>query len=376
MTERKPVQLSFERLLEAAPDPMVIVDREGRIVLVNAQVERQFGYAREEILGQPVEVLVPAAARAKHPEHRANYVAHAHPRPMGAGLDLHGCRKDGSEFPVDISLSPMESEGETFVTATIRDITERKRAQTELARYAADLERSNQDLDQFAYVASHDLQEPLRTMASFSQLLARKYKGRLDADADEFIGYVVDGATRMQALINDLLAYSRVGRKGKPFVPTDAGQAFDRALVDLSKAVEESGGTVTRDTLPTVTCDDVQLERLFQNLIANAVKFRSAQPPKVHVSARREGSGWLFSVQDNGIGIDGRFKDRLFVIFQRLHAANEYPGTGMGLAISKKIVERHGGRIWVESEPGKGSSFFFTLPDAPPPKEGKYVQAH
>jgi light-regulated signal transduction histidine kinase (bacteriophytochrome) len=250
-----------------------------------------------------------------------------------------------------------------------RDITERKRAEQKLKQTMAELTRSNQELEQFAYVASHDLQEPLRMVASYVQLLARRYQGKLDPDADEFIAYAVDGATRMQALINDLLAYSRVGTRGKPFEPTDCETVLDQALANLQVAIEESGAAVTHDPLPTVIADATQLTQLFQNLIGNAVKFRGEQPPRIHISAHRqsaienrESNEWTFSVQDNGIGIDPEYHDRIFMIFQRLHTREEYPGTGIGLAVCKKIVERHNGRIWVESQPGKGSTFYFTIP--------------
>ncbi len=255
-----------------------------------------------------------------------------------------------------------------------KEITNRKRAEEELKGYAAKLERSNQELEQFAYIASHDLQEPLRMVASYTQLLGRRYKGKLDSDADEFIAYAVDGATRMQGLINGLLSYSRVGTKGKDFEPTECEAVFDRTLDNLQKAVEESGAKVTHDPLPTVMADDMQLGQLFQNLIGNAIKFRSEEHPSIHVSCERieesaignrqsaMNNGWVFSVRDNGIGLDPEFTGRIFIIFQRLHKRGEYPGTGIGLAVCKKIVERHGGRIWVESDPGKGSTFYFTIP--------------
>lgn len=228
-----------------------------------------------------------------------------------------------------------------------------------------DLRRSNAELEQFAYVASHDLQEPLRMISSYTQLLAKRYQGRLDTDADEFIAYAVDGATRMQTLINDLLTYSRVGTRTKPFVPTHLAEVLALALTNLRVLLHEQAAVVTNDDLPIVVGDESQLVQLFQNLIGNAVKFRGAAPPHVHVSVREAGPDWVFSVRDNGIGFDPQFAERIFVIFQRLHTKTEYAGTGIGLALCKKIVERHGGRIWAESQPGAGATFYFALPKGP-----------
>jgi len=231
-----------------------------------------------------------------------------------------------------------------------------------VAERTSELSRSNAELEQFAYVASHDLQEPLRMVASYTQLLAKRYKGRLDADADEFISYASDGAIRMQTMINDLLSYSRVGTKGKDFAPTDTQVGLERALQNLQAAIQESGAVVTHNELPAVVGDDSQLVQVFQNLIGNAIKFRKGAAPHIHVSAERKADECIFSVRDDGIGIDPKHRDRLFVMFRRLHGSGEYPGTGIGLAICRKIVERHGGRIWFDSEPGKGSAFHFTIP--------------
>ncbi len=237
-------------------------------------------------------------------------------------------------------------------------------ARQHLERSVAELGRSNAELQQFAYVASHDLQEPLRMVSSYTQLLAKRFKGKLDADADDFIGFAVDGAARMQKLIQDLLAYSRVSTRDMDRQTTSMETVLGYAADNLQVIMKEAEAVVTHDPLPSVKGDERQLTQLVQNLVSNAIKFRREQPPRIHVSAKRLDTEWLFSVQDNGIGIDLQYADRIFVIFQRLHNREEYPGTGIGLAICKKIAERHGGRIWVESESGKGSTFFFTLPDA------------
>ena len=249
-----------------------------------------------------------------------------------------------------------------MIDSVSREITERQRAEKELKETLGELARSNAELEQFAYVASHDLQEPLRMVSSYVQLLARRYEGKLDTDADEFIGFAVDGAKRMQGLINDLLTYSRVGTKGKPFETTDCNRVLSESLLNLSAATEESGAVITNDNLPTVMADRTQMVQLIQNLVANAIKFRNKDHPCIHVSSEQKNGTWVFSVSDNGIGIDSEYYDRIFAIFQRLHGKTEYPGTGIGLSVCKRIVERHGGRIWVDSEFGKGSRFYFTMP--------------
>jgi PAS domain S-box-containing protein len=252
----------------------------------------------------------------------------------------------------------------------VMDVTERKEAQEALKhdeareRRSVELKRSNDELQQFAYIAAHDLQEPLRMVASYTQLLAQRYKGRLDSDADEFIAYAVDGAHRMQLLIRDLLAYCRVGTKGKEFRETSSEAALEQALLNLQGAIQEGGGVVTHDPLPTLIADSAQIVQLFQNVVGNALKYHGAELPRVHVSAQRNGGNeWIFSMRDNGLGIDPKYFEKIFVMFQRLHGREEFSGTGIGLTVCKKIAERHGGRMWVESEPGKGSTFYFALPE-------------
>jgi signal transduction histidine kinase len=252
------------------------------------------------------------------------------------------------------------------VSEIITQGVERRRAEESLRQNVTELARSNEELQQFAYVASHDLQEPLRMVASYTQLLARRYRGKLDADADEFIGYAVDGVNRMQRLIQDLLEYSRVGTRGRELSPCDASQALQRAVDNVRTALEETHGEVKLAPLPRVLADETQLAQLFQNLLSNALKFHGEAPPRVEVAVQPEGPDWWrFTVKDQGLGIDPQYFERIFIIFQRLHGREEYPGTGIGLAICKKIVERHGGRIGVESKPGRGSTFWFTLPAAP-----------
>ena len=272
-------------------------------------------------------------------------------------------RKDGSTFPALIYSSSIIRDGKSVgLRGIVLDITDRKRAEEKLKKTLSELERSNKELEHFAYIASHDLKEPLRMISSYVQLLERRYKGKLDADADEYISYAVDGAKRMQNLINDLLSYSRVSTRGKDFERTNIEEVLNNALSNLGLMVEDNGAVVTHDSLPLLKADDVQLIQLFQNLVGNAIKFRGANPPKVHFSAKKSQNEWLFSIEDNGIGIESKYAERAFLIFQRLHHKDEYPGTGIGLAVCKRIIERHNGRIWFESEPGRGTTFYFTIP--------------
>jgi PAS domain S-box-containing protein len=481
-------EAQFRQLFEAAPDAVLVSDRSGRIVLMNAMASRMLGYGPGELVGMPVEALVPERKRATHAANRAGYYREPRSRYMGQGIELSALRKDGTEIDVEISLAPMELEGAPLVVSAVRDISDRKRAERALrereellnalldsspaviyikdaaGRYlktnrrfqdlvhldsgtivgktdrelftperaavfslhdrevfrtgaarefdeaamgddgehvylsskfplrdasgrsyalcgiltditdrkhmeealesqARDLERSNAELEQFAYVASHDLQEPLRMVASYAQLLARRYGAQLDEDGKEFIEFMVDGARRMQDLINDLLAFSRVGTRGKPLVATDINAVVSDVLANLQTAINEAHAEITvAADMPTVNADATQLGQVFQNLLSNALKFHGARPPKVEISFQQRDSEVEFVVRDNGIGIEPQYAERIFLLFQRLHTKQDYPGTGIGLAICKKIIERHGGRIWVESVSGQGSAFHFTIP--------------
>jgi PAS domain S-box-containing protein len=341
---------------------MVVVNKAGEIFLLNAQAEKHFGYSRDELIGQKVTNIIPEGFAERLIADGTRTAAEALAQQIGMGIELYGLRKDGSEFPIEIMLSPLESAGETLVTAAIRDITLRKAAEANLVQKIEELNRSNEELEQFAYVASHDLQEPLRMVASYTQLLSKRYKGKLDSDADEFIAFAVDGANRMQRLIQDLLTFSRVGKRGLELVNVSSDRAVRQAIVNLRGAIEASGALITHDPLPEVLADEAQLVQLFQNLVGNAIKYQGQGIPQIHISAARNGAPkWVFSVQDNGLGIESQFFERIFGMFQRLHKRDEFEGTGMGLAICKKIVERHGGAISVESTPGLGSVFHFDL---------------
>jgi PAS domain S-box-containing protein len=468
----------FDALLESIVDAVVIVNGAGEIETVNMQVERMFGYTRAELLGQAVEMLLPARFRDCHREQVRGYFDAPRKRPMGPEPALFGLREDGSEFPVEISLCPLKAGQETLVTAVIKDVTKRRLAEeervriivataneayvrmnasgeitawspeaeatfgwpaaevigrpvsetiipaqyrqshvqglkrfldtgegpilkrrieltalhrnghefpveisvaprrtgdtyvfnaflrdiTERKRSEEALARSNANLQQFAYLASHDLQEPLRAVAGFCQLLGDRYQDQLDAKGQQWLSYVVEGAKHMQEMVQGLLRLSRVQSEGKPFVSTLASDIMAQAIKNLDAAVAESGADITCGQLPSIEADRWQLVTVFQNLLANAIKFRSEAAPRIHVSAERNGTEWVFQVKDNGIGIDAKHFDRIFAMFQRLHRRETYPGTGIGLALCKRIVERHGGRIWLQSEVGKGSAFFFSIP--------------
>ncbi|ARJ65382.1 hypothetical protein WV31_06795 [Magnetospirillum sp. ME-1] len=362
-------EVRFRSVTQTAADAIISVNGRGDIVSWNVGAERIFGYAEAEALGANVTMILPEAYRQRHEEGLRRAVTTGDAPILGVPSLFEGLRRDGQVFPVELTLSRWEMDNGAFFTAILRDVTERKLAEQELAERTAELERSNAELQQFAYVASHDLQEPLRTVTSFLQLLRRRYDGALDDNAREYIHFAADGAARMHRLITDLLVYSRVSTHGRTFEKVRMEAVLDLVLTNLGAAIEEAGAEIARDPLPEVDADQIQMVSLLQNLVGNAIKYRApGTVPRVHVGAVRDGDTWTFSVRDNGIGIDPKYFERVFVIFQRLHARGEYEGTGIGLAVAKKIVERHGGRMWLDSEPGQGSTFYFSLPVCQPRK--------
>jgi len=361
ITERKQTEKNpyLENLLDYANAPMLVWDVSGKVTRFNPAFERLTGYAAKEVIGRRFEILFPANTKEISLDRIRKILT-------AEFVEIPILRSDGSTRIVLWNSATIYAEDGKTPVATIAqglDITERKRSEDRLRLLVSKLSAANRDLSEFAYVASHDMQEPLRMISSYLQLLSKRYSGHLDKDADEFIGYAVGGAIRLQKMVNDFLTFSRIGTRGRAFVETDVGVVLNLALTNLKIAIEASHAKITYANMPTVKADEVQLLQLFQNLIENAVKFRSDEPPAIHVSAERGEGEWVFSVKDNGIGIDPKYQNRLFVVFQRLHSAAKYPGTGIGLALCKRIVERLGGRIWVESELGKGSTFRFTIPD-------------
>jgi PAS domain S-box-containing protein len=354
----------FRSLMESAPDAIVVLRSDGRIALLNAQTERLFGFAREELLGRSAAEIIPdglvdCLAAEKLP---AGTLPKSRIHRIDRGIELVGQRKDGRTVPIEAMLSPLETVNESLVTVAIRDVSARKHGEQLLARTLGELETSHEELRRLAAVTYHELQEPLRLATSFAQLLARRYRGKMGADADDFIDYIVGGCVRMKSLIRDLATYSTVGQERSRQECVSAERALKEALTNLKAEIGQSGATVVHGQLPEVCGHCGELVTVFENLIGNAIKYRAEEKPRVNIAAERKGGEWVFSVRDNGIGIDPRYFGKLFVLFQRLHGPREYPGTGVGLAICKKIVERWGGRIWVESELGRGSTFCFALP--------------
>jgi PAS domain S-box-containing protein len=363
-TEKELRQTSeyLEKLFDYANAPIIIWDRDFRIIRFNHAFEHLTGYKAEDVIGDPLDLLFPPESREISLSQIQRTLSGEH----WESVEIPIRTMEGRIRIVLWNSATLFAPDTSTVLVTIaqgQDITERKMAEESLKEYAANLKRSNEDLERFAYVASHDLQEPIRNIVSFSQLLARRYKGRLGTDADEFIEYIVNSGKHMQNLVTDLLEYSRVASRGRTLEPTDTGQVLENTLKEFRIRIESEKAVITHDALPVVMADANQLQQVFQNLIGNALKFRSEEPPKIHISAQKSGNMWRFSVRDNGIGIDPEFRERIFIIFQRLHTRDRYPGTGMGLAIVKRIIERHGGEIWVESELGMGSTFNFTLQD-------------
>ena len=351
---------AYRILIEEMNDGVALLTTDLSIYYCNSKLSSMFGTPLENMIGKPITDFISSnqLKKCKIPIEGSS--------DSSCKEEISVEADDGSLMTFQINISFLEKINGYYVIIT--DLTEQKKSEQELHDLLEDLERSNKELQQFAYVSSHDLQEPLRTIASFTQLLERRYKGKFDSDADEFMDYIVEAAKRMQQMILDLLEYSRVSMNNAEFKEVDTAEALDEALFNLKGTIEHNDAVITYNDLPTVTADKSQLVKIFQNLISNAIKFKKEnQQPKIHISAGKDPqkNQYVFSIQDNGIGMDPKYVERIFTLFQRLHTRDEYQGTGIGLSVAKRIIERHGGRIWVDSELGKGSTFYFTIPVNP-----------
>jgi PAS domain S-box-containing protein len=355
------LEAQFKAALYAAPDPMIISSEDGTILVVSSQFEDCFGYTRDEVVGLNILRLVPERFRRMHPQKMADFLKSPQLRRMGGGAELFAVRKDGSEFPVEISLSPLRTKKGTFIISCVRDMTSRKRVDEALIARTKELARSNAELERVAFMASHDLQEPLRMINCYLDLLEKHGRETMDTASLEFLGFARDAGRRLATMVNDLLIHSRETAAQPAVGCVDATSVMNHVLQNLQLLIDDSGAQVDCGPLPTVLGTVSSLEQVFQNMVSNAIKYRGKASPKIKIQAVRYGSEWQFCVRDNGIGIPPEYSTRIFEMFQRLHG-QEIPGTGIGLATCKKIVERMGGRIWVKSRPGEGAAFYFTFP--------------
>jgi PAS domain S-box-containing protein len=362
LSDRLKANEQFRLIVESALNAMILTAADGTIELVNRQTELLFGYDRNELTGKKIEVLVPQRMKQHHPEHRKNFYAHPKARPMGAGRDLFGVKKDGTEVPLEIGLNPVEKNGVQYVLASVIDITERKKNEENIRVYARQIEEKNKELEEFTHVASHDLKEPLNSIISITGLLMEKKKDQLDEESLRMVELIGKSSNRMTELITDLLDYAQLGNS-KELVFINLNDMVKTVLLDLNSSIEASGAKVYIDRLPVLHVYAMEFRLLLQNIISNALKYRKHDvSPEIKVSAERVKEGWEFAISDNGIGIPVNQTDKIFNLFHRLHGRNEYEGTGIGLAHCRKIAELHNGKIWVESQPGKGSTFYFFIP--------------
>jgi PAS domain S-box-containing protein len=349
-------------IMNSALDAIVCIDTSGCITVWNPQAEKIFGWMETEVKGRRLsETIIPEQYRALHEAGLKRYLTTRQHTVLNKLIEISALHRSGKEFPIELTIIPMRQNETDFFCAFIRDMTERREAETRQKEYAEDLKQKNIELEQFAYVASHDLQEPLRTVSGFVELLKRHYKDQADENVNKYINYITDASDRMRRLVQDLLDYSRLGRV-RVLEPIDCNQVIQQVLSDLTMAVQESHAVISVDKLPVISGYATEIKQLFQNLISNSLKFRKpGEPPVISISVMPKEEHWQFKVTDNGIGIDEKYWERIFIIFQRLHTKNEYDGTGIGLAHCKKITELHNGKIWVDSVAGEGSTFYFTI---------------
>lgn len=365
ITERKKAQERFRLVVESAPNAMVLVNKDGSITLVNAQAEKLFGYEKKELIGSKLETLIPERFRGKHPKHRNVFFASPSARAMGEGRDLYALRKDKTEIQVEIGLNPIETDEGQVVLASIIDITKRKEQESTIINQMSELGIKNKELEQFAYIASHDLQEPLRTISNYIQIIEEDYSEEMENETKAHLKTIHKATVRMNSLIKALLDFSRLGRNSK-LTKVDFGKIVDEVISDLENLIRKTNTSIQVENLPISYGYgyETELRQVFQNLISNAIKFRKDnKPPEIRIGYEKKEDHLHFFVSDKGIGIESKDFERIFHIFQRLHLDDQYEGYGIGLANCKKIVELHRGKIWVEPEVGKGSKFCFTVPN-------------
>jgi PAS domain S-box-containing protein len=375
-------------IIENSLDAFIAINSDGIITDWNLQAERLFGWTRKQVLNKPAaEVILPSRFRDKHVLDKDQLFSVSRGRLLNRRREMYVLNRHQEEFPVEIGVFSIKDRDRQIYCAFISDITERKLIEEKTRELNEELERrvqertselirSNQELEQFAKIASHDLQEPLRAIQGFAILLQKRYKGKLDKDADEFVDFIIDGTSRMQQLIQAVLWHSSIKAEEDLSTVSDVGSALDEVLTNLRQAIAEANAEFDIGDMPDVAVERTQLVQLFQNLISNSIKYRGDRPPEIHLSAELSVDRWLFTLRDNGIGVDPKYAERIFDMFARLHGKTEYQGTGIGLAICKKIVMAHGGKIWMESEPGQGSIFYFSLPAACQSKEKINGQLH
>ncbi|HTZ74545.1 MAG TPA: PAS domain S-box protein [Candidatus Aquilonibacter sp.] len=369
VTHSRAIERRFQNLLEAAPDAIVVVDQRGKIELANAQAEKLFGYSRAELIEQPIEMLVPTDLHAAHAGHRERYGADPHARAMGVGLELHARRKDGTLVPVEISLSPLETQQGTLICSAIRDVTFQRKASENIQTLNAalqqkigDLNTLNKEMEMFSYSVSHDLRAPLRHIDGFARILLEEHASELSPEASRYLARVIDAANHMGALIDDLLALGRVGRREMSVRTANLDNLVKQAMGDLPPGTETRPIEWKIAALGEAPCDSGLLKLVFSNLLGNAVKFtRTREAPVIEVGAGSKNGTPIYFIRDNGVGFDPKYADKLFGVFQRLHSQQDFEGTGVGLATVRRIIQRHGGEVWAESQLGQGATFFFTL---------------
>lgn len=362
VSDRLKANEQLRLVVESALNAMILTDSSGKILVINKQTELLFGYGRNELIGEKIEILVPQRMKQHHPHHRQKFHDQPKARPMGAGRDLFGVKKDGTEIPVEIGLNPVEKDGEMLVLASVIDITERKKNEEAIRLYARQIEEKNKELEEFTNVASHDLREPLNSIIGFTELLKERNSDQLDEDGNKMLDFIGKSSSRMSDLIIGLLDYARLGNS-KELATTDLNKLLLTVLLDLDSSIKASDAEIKAGEMPVLNVFSMEFRLLFQNLISNSLKYRKPDAaPQISISANKVQYGWEFKVSDNGIGIPEDQKEKVFNLFHRLHKRNEFEGTGIGLAHCRKIAELHGGRIWVESEVGKGSTFYFFIP--------------